>query len=281
MAAAGTGSAGKKVPLKLSKLGAVKKEGNFDEIAAQANREPEPAAQLSRISSMSPPAAQPKIALDAPSSGPSKASEPPGQQFMARSAPVAAGPSQPKPGGPAPVSLEQQAAMERLGIGMRKLNQSQTTHAAGRPPAPAETSQTAKYSSKAMSEASKETKVVTGLKSMSSDQYFKQGTEEQDLNSERLRSIQGKTSVSSGQFFKNRTADEGSDDDEEEFYEPAGASGILSRIQRFIEQELLGEEYDGEAGQDEGAGDAREARGLGGSPTGRQPSSPRPDRRPR
>lgn len=265
--------------MKLSKLGAVKKEGNFDEMAAQAKQEHD-FTQRSKLPSMSPPTTQPKVALEAPSSGVSTASNSSNQDSTTRTAP--AGQQQPKPNGLAPVSQEQQAAMERLGIGMRKVNLGQPTQPSVKSSASSGGPQSTKYSSNAMSEAEKERRVVTGLKSMSSDQYFRQGSEEQDLNSERLRNIQGKTSVSSGQFFKNRATDQTDDNDEEEFYEPAGASGILSKIQNFFEQELLGEDIIDDFGwgnDTEDEGEAREGREAGTYT--RLSLRPKPDRRPR
>lgn len=274
------GGAGRKAPLKLSKLGAVKKEGNFDEMTAQAKQE-HGLAQFSKLSPMSPPTTQPKVALEAPSSGASTASTSSNQDFTTRAIPARQ--QQQKPSGLTPVPQEQQVAMERLGIGMRKVNLGPPTQPSVKSFTSSGAAQsTTKYSSNAMSETDKERKIVTGVKSMSSDQYFKQGSEEQDLNSERLRNIHGKTSVSSGQFFKNRAADEADDNDDEEFYEPAGASGILSKVQKFFEQELLGEDLDDDFGWGNDTEDEKETKEAhGASPYTRLSSRPKPDRHPR
>ncbi|PJF19355.1 hypothetical protein PSACC_00878 [Paramicrosporidium saccamoebae] len=202
-----TGLPPRKPVIKTGKLGAVKTNVSFDQLEAKAREE------------------QKAKEVVAPKEEPVKSAAP-----IAPSAAKKAPPQAPQ------VSKEQQAAMERLGMGMRKMNLSQAPQA--------------KETTYTPSPSASTQKKVTGLKSMSSDQYFKGDNHEENYaNQERLRNIQGATSVSSGQFFNP--------DDEEPYEGGGGAAGILSRIKTFVDKEFLGsdeDDFDSASQEDRGDG---------------------------
>ena len=227
----GAAFAGKKPQGKISKLGAVKKGGNFDQLSAQAKLQQEDKERVKTECFRSPESQQPIFGEPVKKNSHSTGT------FITE---TFTAPAQAKPS----MSKEQQAAMERLGMGMKKMNltqqqqqQQQQHNKTFAKEANCVASQT-KYSAQVLSESSKKTNAGDGVKSMSSDQFFQRsgGQEEQEINQERLRNVQGKTSVSSSQFFGT-----GLDDEGEDYYQQSGATGILSRIQSFFERELLGD----------------------------------------
>jgi len=225
---AGAAFAGKKPLGKISKLGAVKKGGNFDQLSTQVKLQQEEKERAKAEPCRSSGPQQPT--LDELAKKELQSSRKPSTE------PTVSAHTTPS------MSKEQQAAMERLGMGMRKMNltrqQQQQQHRASSVKKVNYIMPQTKYSANVLCESDKRTGAGSGVKSMSSDQFFQRGggQEEQDINQERLRNVQGKTSVSSSQFFSN-----GADEEEEDYYQPSGATGILSRIQSFFEKELLGD----------------------------------------
>jgi hypothetical protein len=196
-----TGMPLRKPAIKTGKLGAVKTNVSFDQLEAKAREEQKVKEAMGPKEGM--------VLKDEPA-----------KTVAAPTVPVA---EKKAPSQAPQVSKEQQAAMERLGMGMRKMNLSQAP--------------SAKEATYTPSSSSNTQKKVTGLKSMSSDQYFKGDNHEENYaNQERLRNIQGATSVSSGQFFNP--------DDEEPYEGGGGAAGILSRLKTFVTEEVLGSDED-------------------------------------
>jgi len=199
--------ASKKPIVKGGKLGAVKSSAiSFDQLEAQSLEEsfPEPETVASQ------PSFEPT-----PNISPTDGSVP-----LKAQAPRKA----------EPPSREQQMAMDRLGMGVKKLN------LAAPPPAAAPSTEK-RFISKALTEEPKGSKTV---KSVSSDQYFGRGQEDTYAQEQRMRSIQGATSVSSTQFF-------GQDESEEAtspFESIGSATGIWSSLESAVRTVLHDEGVD-------------------------------------
>jgi hypothetical protein len=183
---------------KLSKLGAVKAvDLDFDKIQMNAKsdvvntEEGDPFSVVKDSSSFEPVNVEKAITVEEKKLKPAKAV-----------------PRESKP--KSTMTKDQEAAVSRLGMGMKKLNikQNQPTASSSsttRPPSIA-------------------SDVDSNSKSISSDQYFKQDNpDERNAIQEKLRQTNGKTSISSSDFFKDQQDDE----DPEEYYEAASPSMLL------------------------------------------------------
>lgn len=190
----------KKPPGKMGKLGAIKSNVSFDQLEAKTKEE------------------QKKSELSSPPSIPVKADHDAVRPTRTSTTETFKKPQQPQ------ISKDQQAAMERLGMGVRKLN----------------------MSSPGVTQNSASSEVV---KSMSSDQYFKtESQEEKMVNQERLKNIQGATSVSSNQFFNQ---------EEEEPYETGGAAGMLSRFKTILREGFIESADENDPERDDEGGDGK------------------------
>lgn len=175
---------------KATKLGAVKAiDVDFDQMDSHVWDDQSSAQTTSTVE----PAA---IAIAAPVPVENKAVE-----TKPEPAPIQAAPA---PAKKAPtMSKAQEAAVGRLGMGMKKLSLAQAQQNA-----PAE-----------------------APKSVSSEQFFKQSNPEEEVAvQEKLRNIRGQSSISSSDFFAN--PDEQSDDREDEEYR--SSSGTLKSTIPFI-----------------------------------------------
>lgn len=197
--------------VRTSKLGAVKASVNFDQLEAQAKEE---AKQKScQSSSHQEPSNQQKApAADIPRSEASN---------VVSGAMKKYNPQQSSASNPS-LSPEQSSGMERLGMGMKKMTMAQANSASSK-----ESFKTAPPSQGTIKNAGSSSRGDLGVKSISSEQYFKSSNVDEDgTNKERMRNIQGATSVSSNQFFHQ---------DEEEAY--PSSSGILNHFQSFFTSE--------------------------------------------
>lgn len=180
------GGAPKKPLGKPSKLGAVATGADFSKIEIQAKEEKELEENLK-----------------------TKAKEE--EEIVVKKTPIASETRRPSVSGkqqkPAPVPLtkEQEAAMGRLGMGMKKMNlQAGASDSTLSAPPPS----------------------LDPTKSISSDHYFKQETDEERLaTQEKLRQTRGQTSISSSDFFAHPEDHE----DVDHGYNP---SGILRNVRR-------------------------------------------------
>lgn len=178
----------KKPAGKLSKLGAVKSiDVDFDQIESKAWE-----GQVSEKGASVPPASAP---ISAPVVTPVVAPVPK----------YAAAPSPVQPKQPA-IPKEQEAAIGRLGMGMKKLTLQQQQANAAKSAEPA-------------------------TKSVSSEKFFKQPNEEENFaTQEKLKSVRGQTAISSSDFFNDKKdPDDADDEDGDEPYRRSGsASGAFS-----------------------------------------------------